>query len=589
MARCCAWLAFPASVCWLAATCGPASEATAQRPTGTTSGATVTLFGSAAPRVRSVRARRSAELGVRFRSSRTGKIVGIRFFKTRGNRGRHTGTLWSSNGRRLARVRFKKETASGWQRARFSKPVAIKAGRTYVASYHAPRGRYARKARGFRRHRVSGPLTAVGSRHAYGSAVRFPTRKRGRANYYVDVMFAPSRAATPSPPPSSPPPQSGLPPLGQPSCVPGAVNVTTASAVASTLASGSNVCITADVGRVELSSGSAYTSSAVEYLGTTGSGRISDLFVNGVVGMTIRVRAGHVSLYDAQYVTLEQSRIGGDGPASRLGGGDALNLRDTASGCDDCIVQDNDIGWTKQTETSGNTGYCVRMFGNNDRMLMRRNRIHDCEADGIQGVRGNNVVIDRNEIGPVGDNPACPYGAYCEHSDGIQEHGRDGTVTISNNWIHHEGYFTDAGGSLIASKAASGTTYIHGGDTSPITYENNLVETSRGRVEVCGLGTGGTSTSNTTIRNNTFYDLARAFRIQGFEWDCTSGTGNLIANNVFADHGGGFDDSGQGRTVSNNVAGSLSSFTFDRDRNCTSANCTGATPRGFRKPSGVHW
>ena len=128
--RRCAWLAFPASVCWFAATCGPASEATAQRPAGTTSGATVTLFGSTTPRVRAVRARRSAELGVRFRSSRTGKILGIRFYKTRGNRGRHTGTLWSSKGRKLARVRFKKETASGWQRARFTRPVAIKTGRT---------------------------------------------------------------------------------------------------------------------------------------------------------------------------------------------------------------------------------------------------------------------------------------------------------------------------------------------------------------------------------------------------------------------------------------------------------------------------
>ena len=127
----------------------------------------------------------------------------------------------------------------------------------------------------------------------------------------------------------------------------------------------------------------------------------------------------------------------------------------------------------------------------------------------------------------------------------------------------------------ISSGAASGTTYIHGGDTSPILYENNLVETSRGRVEVCGLGTGGTSTSNTTIRNNTFYDLARAFGIQGFEWDCDSGTGNLIENNVFADRGGGFDDSGPARTVSNNITGSLSSFTFDADRNCTSANCSG--------------
>ena len=85
--------------------------------------------------------------------------------------------------------------------------------------------------------------------------------------------------------------------------------------------------------------------------------------------------------------------------------------------------------------------------------------------------------------------------------------------------------------------------------TPPILYENNLVENSRGRVEICGLGTGGTSNGDVTIRNNTFYDLARAFGIQGFGWDCDSGTGNLIENNVFADDGGGFYDSGLARTA----------------------------------------
>jgi hypothetical protein len=369
--------------------------------------------------------------------------------------------------------------------------------------------------------------------------------------------------------------------------VAGAVNVTTASAVASNLASGNNVCVTANVGRVELSGGS-WSSSKVESLGTTGSGRIGVLFINGVVGMNIRVHAQAVGLHDARSITLEQSHLGGDGPTGRVGG-EVLDLRDTLDGCDDCVIRDNDIGWAHQDESSGNSGYCVRMFGNNDRLQLVRNRIHDCEADGIQGVRGDDVLIDRNEIGPVGADPNCPFGANCDHADGIQENGRDGDVRITNNWIHHEGYFTNSSGTLVSSGSASGTTYIHGGDTSPILYENNLVETSRGRVEVCGLGTGGTSSDNVTIRNNTFYDLARAFGIQGFEWDCLSGSGNLIENNVFADDGGGFADSGLARTASDNIAGSLSGFTFDADRNCTSANCTGATPRGFRKPSGVHW
>ena len=42
----------------------------------------------------------------------------------------------------LARVTFTGETASGWQKAYFATPVAIDADTTYVASYHAPNGRY---------------------------------------------------------------------------------------------------------------------------------------------------------------------------------------------------------------------------------------------------------------------------------------------------------------------------------------------------------------------------------------------------------------------------------------------------------------
>jgi hypothetical protein len=366
-----------------------------------------------------------------------------------------------------------------------------------------------------------------------------------------------------------------------------AIEVTTASAVASNLASGNSVCVTTDVGDVDLNGGS-WTSSSIEYLGTTGSGRIGILFVNGAVGLNIRVRAQSVGLYDAQNITLEQSRLGGEGPTSRVGA-EVLDLRDTLDGCDDCVIRDNDIGWAHQNEESGNSGFCIRMHGNNDRLQLVRNKIHDCESDAIQGIRGDGVVIDRNEIGPAGTDPACPFGENCDHADAIQVTGRDGDVRITNNWIHHEGYFTEPDGDLVSSIAASGTTYIHGGDTSPIQFENNLVENSRGRVEVCGLGTGGSSNDNATIRNNTFYDLARAFDIQGFEWDCVSGTRNVIENNVFADRGGGFADSGLARTVANNVIGSLTSFTFDADRNCTSANCTGATRRGFRKPSGVHW
>src|ERR687884_466650 len=53
------------------------------------SSTTATLFGSMKPRTRSVSDRGPAEVGVTFRSSQPGRIVGLRFYKGRGNTGTH--------------------------------------------------------------------------------------------------------------------------------------------------------------------------------------------------------------------------------------------------------------------------------------------------------------------------------------------------------------------------------------------------------------------------------------------------------------------------------------------------------------------
>src|SRR6267142_910465 len=82
------------------------------------------------------------ELGVKFRSDLNGFITGIRFYKGATNTGTHVGRLWTSTGTQLASVTFTGETASGWQQANFASPVAITANTVYVASYHAPVGRY---------------------------------------------------------------------------------------------------------------------------------------------------------------------------------------------------------------------------------------------------------------------------------------------------------------------------------------------------------------------------------------------------------------------------------------------------------------
>ena len=86
------------------------------------------------------------ELGVRFRADVAGQVTGLRFYKGPQNTGTHVGSLWTAGGQLLGRVTFAAETATGWQQASFAAPVPVAANTVYVASYHAPQGRYSQDA-----------------------------------------------------------------------------------------------------------------------------------------------------------------------------------------------------------------------------------------------------------------------------------------------------------------------------------------------------------------------------------------------------------------------------------------------------------
>jgi VCBS repeat-containing protein len=156
---------------------------------------TVGLFSSSdTPAVPSDSDTSQVNLGVRFNSTSSGTITGIKYYKGTNDTGTHTGSLWSSTGTLLATATFANETASGWQTLTFSNPVAISAGTTYVASYHS-NGHYAATGNYFATTRVNGPLTAPAGNngvYAYGTANLFPTSSFGATNYWVDVMFSPA-------------------------------------------------------------------------------------------------------------------------------------------------------------------------------------------------------------------------------------------------------------------------------------------------------------------------------------------------------------------------------------------------------------
>ncbi len=360
----------------------------------------------------------------------------------------------------------------------------------------------------------------------------------------------------------------------KPSCVGGSVHVASAPAVIRAVAASRDVCVTAGVGNVSFTNLGRRNRVVV----STEGGSMGHLEIEGTTGLTIRnARFRSVEIGEANGTTIEGSTIGGR-PGHRV----SDQLIFMPDKVDDVTIRNNDIGWTI-ADDSGNTGYGCRCYGETNNLKFVGNYVHEIAADGFQGTNGANVLIDRNEIGPVGANPGSS-----EHSDNIQIVDNGPNLRITNNWIHNQGYFA---GKITGN---SGSTYIHGGTANSVLYENNLVETNQGRTEICGLGTGGTSRSNITIRRNTWVEGGKAFaRFPSFEWDCDSGTGNTIERNISIDPDRGFaqDGSASAATFASNLWGKPSLVTLDADGNCTSANCnpSGQEPIGYRKPSGVNW
>jgi Domain of unknown function (DUF4082)/Putative Ig domain/Bacterial Ig-like domain (group 2) len=144
------------------------------------------------------------ELGVKFQSTTSGTINGIRFYKAVANSGTHIGNLWTSGGVLLATATFTGESSSGWQQISFSTPVNITPNTVYVASYFCSNGHYSTDidyfaGAGF----TNGPLQALAEGvsgpngvYKYSATSTFPDQGWGAANYWIDVAF------TSSPPPT---------------------------------------------------------------------------------------------------------------------------------------------------------------------------------------------------------------------------------------------------------------------------------------------------------------------------------------------------------------------------------------------------
>lgn len=167
-----------------------------------TTGTKYSVFSTATPSIsQNYKGTGSApvEVGMKFRSNANGFVSGFRYYKGSGAQGTHIGNLWSINGTKLASATFTGETASGWQTATLSTPVAITANTIYVVSYFSQHGDYVKTNPYFKANVVNGPLTALGWTAAqpngvyrYSATSAFPNNNAyiGNTNFWADVIFS---------------------------------------------------------------------------------------------------------------------------------------------------------------------------------------------------------------------------------------------------------------------------------------------------------------------------------------------------------------------------------------------------------------
>ncbi|MFC7788620.1 DUF4082 domain-containing protein [Microbacterium sp. MAHUQ-60] len=153
--------------------------------------------------------RAGVELGVRFTPQKPGTISAIQYYQSTGARDVKQATLWSSNGKVLAKARFKATRTAGWRTVKLDTPVKVKARSTYVASYFAPKGGYPSISNDLASDKTLNGFTlkkGAGVFH-YGSKSRFPKSTFRGNNYLVDVVFTPSGSVTTPPTikPTAPP------------------------------------------------------------------------------------------------------------------------------------------------------------------------------------------------------------------------------------------------------------------------------------------------------------------------------------------------------------------------------------------------
>jgi hypothetical protein len=390
----------------------------------------------------------AVELGIRFAVSQPGAVVGVRFYKSAQNSGVHTGSLWDSAGHRIATGTFSKESRSGWQTLRFSSPVTLKTGVTYVASYHTNTGYYAQQSRQFSNGKTIGNATIRGTRglYTYGKNTAFPRQTWQDVAYFVDALFVPAGKGVGAPFPVTP--TSSIT-----SVVPSASKTTAkaTSTASSTSASVTTSATTTSAGPTTTAPTSPSVAPPVlagSWPGASNTGVPAGTVLKASGGFDITKDGTVVSGLDvngcinvtAKDVVIKDSRIrvpnSCDAGITNTGGG--LTVQDTEIDGQKNPNVGNALGWANITALRLNihgTGDGMRANGN---ILIQDSWIHDLydvgdsHNDGIQVTEGSNITIKHNRIeNPNGQTSAIMLGA---------DQGSIANILVDGNFLAGGGY-----------------------------------------------------------------------------------------------------------------------------------------------------
>ncbi len=421
-----------------------AQELSSQAVVATSSGATI--FGSTVPAKPSVSDSAAVVLGVEFVSTKTTTVTAVRFYKGTRNKGLHVGKLWTSTGTLLATTNFSGETASGWQTANFASPVTIVAGRTYVASYTAPRGRYAddEQALSSARSVTRGDLTAIAGVYTYGGS--FPTSTWNDSNYYVDVVTgsvagipeptpAPSPTTTPTATPTTAPAPTPTP-TATPTATPTTAPAPTPTPTATPTTAPAPIPLPAPTADSTVKPGAATTGvPAGTVLKASGSLTITQ--ANAVIdGLDI---SGGVTV-KAPGVVIKNSRIHGTGSYGLFVASGSVTIMDSEiyGGFENAIGFDN---WTAiRVDIHSMTGDGVKLGSN---VTLQDSWIHDltpasgAHADGAQLQSGEKNVVVKHNVIDLASTPNANAALFIAPDLGPST---DGPLTITDNWLDGGNY-----------------------------------------------------------------------------------------------------------------------------------------------------